>query len=78
MDNYILNHHYSGSLEPININDSVIVDDRSGLIVLVCMPQTKPAEDYYCEDTGGILVRFTDGLLELLPFGHSHKIVKIK
>jgi len=53
-----------------------MVDDRPGNIEEVCMPRSREAVNHYCEDTGGLLVRFDDGFLELLPFGHCHRIEK--
>ncbi len=76
MPDVALSWKYSDSDEPLKKGDSVILDNRSGLIEEVCMPGSQPAENHCCEETGGLLVRFEDGLLELLPFGHHHRIVK--
>lgn len=68
--------NYSDSDTPIEKGHLVTVDGRSGVVGEVCMPGSREAKNYYCEDTGGLLVRFEDGLLELLPFGHYHRIAR--
>jgi hypothetical protein len=71
-----LNWKYSDCDELVKKGDSVIVDDRSGVVEEVCIAGSQLAENYYCEDTGGLLIKFEDGLLELLPFGYYHRITK--
>ena len=69
---------YNASKEFINVGDYAMVDDRAGYIREVCMPGTVIAEHYCCEESGGLLIEFENGLLELLPFGHHHRIVKLE
>jgi hypothetical protein len=72
----VLSWKYSGSEDLVTKGHLVMVDDRPGNIEEVCMPRSREAVNHYCEDTGGLLVRFDDGFLELLPFGHCHRIEK--
>jgi hypothetical protein len=65
----VLNEKYTGSSELIKKGDSVFVEERGGQIEEVCLPHTQLARDYSCENSGGILILFDDGILELLPFG---------
>lgn len=78
MSSDVLSWKYADSDEPIRKGDSVMVDDRPGVVEEVCMVGSREAENHYCDDTGGLLIKFGDGLLELLPFGHHHRIVKIE
>jgi hypothetical protein len=72
----VLNEKYTGSSELIKKGDSVYVKDEElgGQVKEVCLPHTQLARDYSCEETGGILVLFDDGILELLPFGLDYCI----
>jgi hypothetical protein len=74
MDDDVLSQKYTGSSELVKKGDSVYVEDRGGLVKEVCLPHTKLARDYSCEETGGILILFDDGVLELLPFGLNYCI----
>jgi hypothetical protein len=74
MSSDVLSWKYSDSDESVRKGDVVMVDDRCGVVQELCMPDSPEAENYYCEDTGGVLIKFEDGLLELLPFGHHHRI----
>jgi hypothetical protein len=76
MSNATVGWNYSDTDTPIEKGHPVTVDDRPGVVEEVCMPGSREARNYYCEDTGGLLVRFEDGLLELLPFGHHHRIAR--
>lgn len=73
----VLGWNYADSDEPVRKGDSVRVDERIGVVEEVCLPGSPEAEDFYCGDTGGLLIRFRDGVLEFLPFGHYHRIVKL-
>jgi hypothetical protein len=72
----VLNEKYTGSSELIKQGDSIYVEDEElgGQVKEVCLPHTQLAKDYSCEETGGILVLFDDGILELLPFGLDYRI----
>lgn len=76
MSGDVLSWEFADSGEPVTKGDVVMVDDRSGVVQELCMPNSHEAENYYCEDTGGLLIKFDDGLLELLPFGHHHRLTK--
>ena len=67
---------YSNSLEFVKKGDLVIVDDRPGKVEEVCLPGTLLADSFSCEDTGGLLIRYDDGILVLEPFGNKHWIKK--
>jgi hypothetical protein len=72
----VLSEKYAGSNERIHDGDLVCIDGKEAVVSKVLMPGTISAEQYYCEDTGGVLVEFRDGFLALLPFGHHHVVVK--
>lgn len=78
MSNDVLSWKYADSAKPVRKGDVVMVDDRSGVVEELCLTDSREAEAYDCEDTGGLLIRFSDGFLELLPFGHHHRIVKLQ
>jgi hypothetical protein len=52
----------------INVGDQVEVVGKRGAIVALVQPDTRDASDYACSTTGGILIRFEDGDLQLWPF----------
>jgi hypothetical protein len=54
---------YPNSDLVVERGDAVLLDDRSGRVELVCMPGSPEAEDYYCEETGGVLILFDDNIL---------------
>jgi len=76
MPDDLLGTHYSDSLKPLRKGDLVLVDDREGRVEELCLPQSQVARDYSCEDTGGVLIQFDDGILALLRFGTYHRIVQ--
>jgi len=47
--------------------DSVKVQNKIGTVVGLFQPGTEQAKDYSCSDTGGVLIEFTDGDLQLWP-----------
>ncbi len=78
MSEEILGCLYTNSQEPIKKGDLVLVDDLHGRVDEVCMPGSELADSFNCEDTGGLLILFEDGVLSLLPFGHFHRISKLR
>lgn len=69
-----LKEHYTGTSDLIKVGDSVYVDGRGGMIQEICLPNTQVASDYGCARTGGLLILFDDGVLELLHFGSDFSI----
>lgn len=55
--------------------DRVRVDNLKGRVEEVCPPNSPISRDFSCDDTGGVLIQFDDGVLALLPFGTHHRIV---
>ena len=51
----------------MNVGDQVEVIGKRGVIVALVQPGTRDASDYACSKTGGILMRFDDGDLQLWP-----------
>lgn len=76
MNDEVIGPNYTGSTTPICKGDRVSLDLRSGLVELVALPRSEDAIAYSCEESGGVLVLFDDGILELIPFGFYHKISK--
>jgi hypothetical protein len=76
MEQDVLHWIYSDSKEPIQNGDLVYIDGLPALIEGVYFPKTTAAKDCYCEDTGGLLVLYDDGILVLLPFGHHHRVTR--
>jgi len=76
MPDHLLGHKYTESHELVKKGDLVRVDDLGGLVEEVCLPGSQLASDYSCKGTGGLLIRFDDGILALLPFGHYHRITR--
>lgn len=71
-----LGYNYNDSDELIKEGDLIVLDGHPGRVRGVFLPETRSAEDYNCEDTGGILVLYDDGVLALHPIGYSHQIRK--
>jgi len=69
---------YTNSLLPIEVGDHVSVDDHSGVVKRICFAGTQDARDYSCEKTGGILIKYDDGILALEPLGFYEEIQKIE
>ncbi|HTI70128.1 MAG TPA: hypothetical protein VMF06_09185 [Candidatus Limnocylindria bacterium] len=76
MSDEMLGPCYTDSSIAIKRGDRVNVDGEKGQIGEVCLPHTELARDYSCEETGGLLVQFDDGILALLPFGFWHWAVR--
>ena len=57
----------------IKSGDRIEIDRRQGHVQLVCMPGSEDADNYACTSTGGLLILFDDGILELQPFGISQR-----
>ena len=76
MNDPILSRFYTNSGDEIHPGDKVILDGRVGVIELVCLPNSTIAASYACRDSGGLLIMFDDGILELIPFGFFHQIWK--
>jgi len=72
----VLNEKYAGSSELIKKGDWIYLEGEEwgGQVKEVCLPHTELARAYNCEETGGILVLFDDGILALLDFGSDHCI----
>ncbi len=68
---------YSDSQEQVKKGDLVMVDEKRARIEEVCMAGTALADSFSCEDTGGLLIRYEDDVLVLVPFGHHHRITKL-
>lgn len=60
---------YDDSEEFVKKGDWVYVDDLRGQIKEVCLPKSRLARAYSCQDSGGLLILFEDGILELRNFG---------
>jgi hypothetical protein len=71
-----ISEKYNDSKEPIKEGDLVLVDGRPGRVEGVFMANTQLADDYSCEDTGGVLILCDDGILELHPFGNYGPVIK--
>jgi hypothetical protein len=53
--------------KPVLVGDEVVTQDgRMATIDMVILPDTKDSMDYSCPKTGGVLLRFSNGGLELL------------
>jgi hypothetical protein len=76
MSKDLLGGKYNDSQKPVQKGDLVLVDNDPGQIEEVCSPGTELARNYSCEETGGLLIQFDDGILALLPYGHYHRITK--
>jgi len=69
---------YNDTNEPINAGDLVYFDNQAASVEAVLMPNTPEASNYYCEDTGGLLLTFEKFGLTLEPFGVCNRVVKRK
>jgi hypothetical protein len=76
MADAVLGPNYSGTSIPIQQGDRVVVDGRHGEVQLVCPPGSDNAINYSCTISGGLLIMFFDGILELLHYGSYHEINK--
>lgn len=48
--------------------DRVLIDGaRSGIVVRVLRPLTEAASNHGCHDSGGVLIEFDDGDVQLWP-----------
>ena len=52
----------------IDKGDRIVVIDQQGVVEEVVIPQTPQAKDYSCFNTGGVLLRFDSGDLQLWPY----------
>jgi hypothetical protein len=69
-----LSEKYTRSFDFVKAGNSVYVDGLGGVVQEVCLPNTQLASNYGCEKTGGLLILFDDGVLELLHFGSDFAI----
>ena len=76
MQDDVVSAWYAGSHNPVRPGDSVTLDDHPGRIEQVCMPGTEAAEHLDCEEAGALVIRFEDGVVAVIPFGHYHQLVK--
>jgi hypothetical protein len=68
---------YSESSNPITQGDRISVDGNLGFVKLVCLPKTNESHYYSCQETGGILVLYDNGILILELFESYHFFEKI-
>ncbi len=61
----------------VSDSDLISVDGNSGVIEKVILPGSADSRDYSCEDSGGLLINFDDGVLALIPLDHSHEYRKL-
>ena len=78
MPDDMLSWRYNDSQELAKKGDLVVVDDRPGRIEEICMPGSQLADYFNCKDTGGLLIRYEDGVVALTPFGHYHRITTLR
>jgi hypothetical protein len=72
----VLSKFYTSTEEEIHSGDRINLDGRFGLVEIVCKPNSDVAETYACFASGGLLILFDDGVLELIPFGYFHHIMR--
>jgi hypothetical protein len=53
--------------EEVLEGDRIVVVTKEGTISNVFLPGTDGSKDYDCWDTGGVLIKFDDGDLQLWP-----------
>jgi hypothetical protein len=51
--------------EQVLIGDRISVASKQGAIENILMPETEDAKDFDCKETGGLLINFEDGDLQL-------------
>ena len=54
--------------EEIRLGDRISVSGKKGFVERVIAANTLEAKDYSCVDTGGVLLRFESGDLQLWPW----------
>jgi hypothetical protein len=59
--------HYSTGA-PINIGDRISLGHKEGVIEEIFSAMTQRAMDFKCAETGGLLLRFEDGDLQVWPY----------
>ena len=72
--NALISAEYSDTGQLVRKGELVFVDGNPGRVEEVCQPGTELARNYACEETGGLLILFDDGILELRPFGYFGNI----
>lgn len=53
--------------EEVLTGDKITVASKPGTIEKILSPQTQDATDFSCPDTGGLLIKFDDGDLQVWP-----------
>lgn len=76
IDDTVLSKFYTSSEQEIHSGDRINLDGRIGLVEIVCQPNSDVAASYACFASGGLLILFDDGVLELIPFGYFHQIMR--
>lgn len=60
-------HFFYSNGVPIDEGDAITVIKKHGSVDRIFAPKTDDAKDFCCFDTGGILLRFEDGDLQVWP-----------
>lgn len=67
---------YAASRSPVMPGDCIALDGHAGRVEQVCMAGSEAAAYIDCEESGGLVIRFDDGVVAVIPFGHYHQLLK--